>query len=245
MLANYYDYDYYKYRKQKRGESMNAVGYIRVSTQDQADSGLSLQYQESKIRAYCEAMDINLVDVVADAGFSAKSMNRPAMQGIISQIKNKTIDAVVILKLDRLTRSVKDLGAIVELIEKNNIALVSVQDSINTSTAAGRLILNVLGSVSQWEREANGERVKAALSVKKGAGERVGTIPYGFDLAADGVALVENPTEQKTLAIIRDLRAKGLSLRKIGAELDKRGIATKKGGRWQATTIKQLCEVAA
>ncbi|NCB40478.1 MAG: recombinase family protein [Erysipelotrichia bacterium] len=245
MLAFCCDYYYDDYREQKRGESMNAIGYIRVSTADQADSGLSLQYQESKIRAYAEAMDITLVDVVADAGFSAKSMNRPAIQGIISQIKNKTVDAVIILKLDRLTRSVKDLGAIVELIEKNNVALVSVQDSINTSTAAGRLILNVLGSVSQWEREANGERVKAALSVKKGAGERVGTIPYGFDLAADGVALVENADEQNTLKIIRKLRSEGLSLRKIGAELDKRGISTKKGGKWQATTIKQLCEVTA
>jgi site-specific DNA recombinase len=224
---------------------MNAIGYIRVSTSDQADSGLSLQYQESKIRAYAEAMDITLVDVVADAGYSAKSMNRPAMQGIITQIKNRSVDAIVILKLDRLTRSVKDLGAIVELIEKNNVALVSVQDSINTSTAAGRLILNVLGSVSQWEREANGERVKAALSVKKGAGERVGTIPYGFNLAADGVTLIENADEQRALKIIRKLRAEGLSLRKIGAELDKRGIATKKGGNWQAATIKNLCQQVA
>lgn len=224
---------------------MKAIGYIRVSTADQADSGLSLQYQESKIRAYCEAMDMHLVDVVADAGYSAKSMNRPAMQGIINQIKSKSVDAVVILKLDRLTRSVKDLGAIVELIEKNNVALVSVQDSINTSTAAGRLILNVLGSVSQWEREANGERVKAALSVKKAAGERVGTIPFGYTLADDGIALIENADEQNTLKIIRKLRADGLSLRKIGAELDKRGIATKKGGNWQAATIKNLCEATA
>lgn len=224
---------------------MNAIGYIRVSTADQADSGLSLQYQEAKIRAYCEAMDIKLVDVVADAGYSAKSMNRPAMQGIINQIKSKSVDAVVILKLDRLTRSVKDLGAMVELIEKNNVALVSVQDSINTSTAAGRLILNVLGSVSQWEREANGERVKAALSVKKAAGERVGTIPFGYTLADDGIALIENAGEQNTLKIIRKLRADGLSLRKIGAELDKRGIATKKGGKWAAATIKNLCEATA
>ena len=224
---------------------MKALGYIRVSTSDQADSGLSLAHQESKIKAYCEALDISLVEIVSDAGFSAKTLNRPGMTEVINQIKSKSVDAVVILKLDRLTRSVKDLGAIVELIEKNNVALVSVQDSINTSTAAGRLILNVLGSVSQWEREANGERVKAALSVKKGAGERVGTIPFGYTLASDGIALVENADEQNTLKIIRKLRSDGLSLRKIGAELDKRGIATKKGGKWQAATIKNLCEATA
>lgn len=219
-----------------------AIGYIRVSTQEQAESGLSLSYQGAKIRSYCEALDIELLDVVADAGFSAKSMNRPAMQDIIKMIERKEVDAVVILKLDRLTRSVKDLGFITELINKTGVALVSVQDSINTSTAAGRLVLNVLGSVAQWERESNGERVKAAMSVKKSAGQRVGDVPYGFDLADDGVTLVENPNEQKALELIRELRAKGLSFRKIANELKSRGIETKKGrSTWQPKTISNLC----
>lgn len=219
-----------------------AIGYIRVSTQEQAESGLSLSYQGAKIRSYCEALDIELLDVVADAGFSAKSMNRPAMQDIIKMIERKEVDAVVILKLDRLTRSVKDLGFITELINKTGVALVSVQDSINTSTAAGRLVLNVLGSVAQWERESNGERVKAAMSVKKSAGQRVGDVPYGFDLADDGATLVENPNEQKALELIRELRAKGLSFRKIASELESRGIETKKGrSTWQPKTISNLC----
>lgn len=219
-----------------------AIGYIRVSTQEQAESGLSLSYQGAKIRSYCEALDIELLDVVADAGFSAKSMNRPAMQDIIKMIERKEVDAVVILKLDRLTRSVKDLGFITELINKTGVALVSVQDSINTSTAAGRLVLNVLGSVAQWERESNGERVKAAMSVKKSAGQRVGDVPYGFDLADDGATLVENPNEQKALELIRELRAKGLSFRKIASELESRGIETKKGrSTWQPQTISNLC----
>lgn len=219
-----------------------AIGYIRVSTQEQAESGLSLSYQGAKIRSYCEALDIELLDVIADAGFSAKSMNRPAMQDIIKMIERKEVDAVVILKLDRLTRSVKDLGFITELINKTGVALVSVQDSINTSTAAGRLVLNVLGSVAQWERESNGERVKAAMSVKKSAGQRVGDVPYGFDLADDGITLIANEIEQKTLELIRELRAKGLSFRKIANELESRGIETKKGRiTWQPKTISNLC----
>jgi site-specific DNA recombinase len=221
---------------------MKAIGYIRVSTQEQAESGLSLSYQGAKIRSYCEALDIELLDVLADAGFSAKSMNRPAMQDIIKMIERKEVDAVVILKLDRLTRSVKDLGFITELINKTGVALVSVQDSINTSTAAGRLVLNVLGSVAQWERESNGERVKAAMSVKKSAGQRVGDVPYGFDLADDGITLIANEIEQKTLELIRELRAKGLSFRKIANELESRGIETKKGrSTWQPKTISNLC----
>jgi len=224
---------------------MNAIGYIRVSTADQADSGLSLAHQEAKIKAYAEALDINLVAIVSDAGFSAKTLNRPGMAEVTNQIKNKSVDAVVILKLDRLTRSVKDLGTMTALFEKTGVALVSVQDSINTSTAAGRLVLNVLGSVAQWESEAIGERTKAAMSVKKSAGQLVGSVPYGFNLADDGITLVANETEQKTLEVIRELRKNGVSFNKIARELEQRGIATKKGGKWAAQTISNLCQQVA
>lgn len=224
---------------------MKAIGYIRVSTADQADSGLSLAHQEAKIKAYCDALDINLVDVISDAGFSAKTLNRPGMTEVINQIKNKSVDAVVILKLDRLTRSVKDLGTMTTLFEKTGVALVSVQDSINTSTAAGRLVLNVLGSVAQWESEAIGERTKAAMSVKKASGQLVGSIPYGFNLADDGITLIANETEQKTLEVIRELRKNGMSFNKIARELEQRGIATKKGGKWAAQTVSNLCQQVA
>lgn len=224
---------------------MNAIGYIRVSTQDQSESGLSLKHQESKIRSYADAMDINLVEVKTDSGHSAKSLNRPAMQEIISLIKARQIDALIILKLDRLTRSVKDLGALVELLEKNGVALISVQDSINTNTAAGRLVLNVLGSVAQWEREAIGERTKAALQVKKNQGQRAGEVPFGWNLAEDGVTLFVNHEEQNALNLMRELRAAGVSYRKIARELETRGISTKRGGKvWQAKTILNLCQAA-
>lgn len=218
-----------------------AIGYIRVSSQDQADSGLSLTHQENKIRAYCEALDLNLIGIESDAGYSAKSLTRPAMQTVVDMVKRGAVDTVVILKLDRLTRSVRDLGALVELFEKTGVALISVQDSINTATAAGRLVLNVLGSVAQWEREAVGERTKAALSVKKAAGERVGTIPFGYNLADDGKSLIANESEQEAIAIMKQLRAMKLSFGKIALELEKRGIKTKKGGsRWQAKTVLNI-----
>lgn len=222
-----------------------AIGYIRVSTSDQADSGLSLAHQESKIKAYCEALDISLVEIVSDAGFSAKTLNRPGMTEVINQIKNKSVDAVVILKLDRLTRSVKDLGTMTALFEKTGVALVSVQDSINTSTAAGRLVLNVLGSVAQWEREAVSERTKAALSVKKSAGQRVGTIPFGYDLDSNGVDLIANEKELEAISLMQELRNMGLSFNKIAAELESRGIKTKKGGdKWQGKTILNILAAA-
>lgn len=218
-----------------------AIGYVRVSTADQAESGLSLTHQENKIRAYAEALDIELTGIAVDAGFSAKSLNRPAMQEVISKVKSGAIDTVIILKLDRLTRSVKDLGAVVELFEKTGAALISVQDSINTATAAGRLVLNVLGSVAQWEREAVGERTKAALSVKKSAGQRVGEIPFGFSLADNGIDLIANEKELEAISLMKALRANGASFAKIAAELEARGINTKKGkAKWQPMTISNI-----
>lgn len=221
---------------------MNAIGYIRVSTSDQADSGLSLSYQEKKIRSYADALDITLVDVISDAGFSAKSLNRPGMIEILKMVKAKLIDAVVILKLDRLTRSVKDLGTLIEVIEKNGIALMSVLDSINTNTANGRFCLNIVASISQWEREAIGERTAAAMQVKKATGQLVGSVPYGFDVATDGITLIENPMEQANLNLIRELRESGLSYNKIAQKLNLRGVAAKKGGKWAAQTLYNICK---
>lgn len=225
---------------------MKAIGYIRVSTDDQKESGLSLEHQRAKIEAYALAMDLELVDIIDDAGKSGKNMNRPGLLRALEIIRSGEAQSLVILKLDRLTRSVKDLGALVETFEKTGAALISVQDSINTTTAAGRLVLNVLGSVAQWEREAIGERTAAALSMKKDRGEKTGgTVPFGFDLSEDGRTLIANQTEQEALSLARQLRVAGMSFRKIGAELDRRGIATKTGTVWYPKTVRSLCEAKA
>ena len=219
-----------------------AIGYVRVSTEEQAESGLSLAHQRAKVEAYCIATDLDLVAVIEDAGESAKSLNRPGVQKVIEAVKAGEVAAVVILKLDRLTRSVRDLGTLVDLFDKTGAALVSVQDSINTQTAAGRLVLNVLGAVAQWEREAIGERTAAAMAVKKDRGELVGSVPYGFNLSEDGKTLVSDPREQEALATMRRLRVEGLSFRKIGAELTNQGYQTKNGGPWLPMTIRNLCQ---
>ena len=93
---------------------MRAIGYARVSTDDQAQAGVSLDFQEEKIRAYCVAKDWDLVSLIRDEGQSAKDLKRPGMQRILEGVRKKEFDVVVILKLDRLTRSVKDLGYLVE-----------------------------------------------------------------------------------------------------------------------------------
>lgn len=220
--------------------SLKAFGYIRVSSEEQANSGLSLSHQRSKITAYAKAMDIQLIEIIEDSGKSARNLNRPGIQKALEGIKISIANALIVLKLDRLTRSVKDLGGLVEFFDKTDAALISVQDSINTSTAGGRLVLNVLGSIAQWEREEVGERTAAALAVKKERGEKTGGLaPFGYDVTREG-KLTENEKEQAAIKIIRSLYRRKSSLRAIGAKLEELGYEPKTGGKWHPQVIKQI-----
>lgn len=221
---------------------LQVIGYVRVSTEEQATSGLSLENQELRIRAYAQAADLELLEIISDRGRSAKDLDRPGMLRVLNLVAEQSVDGVIILKLDRLTRSVRDLGGLIELFEENGVAMISVQESINTATAAGRLVANVLGSVAQWEREAIGERTKSALAVKRLRGEKTGgTCPYGFDVGEGGV-LAENPEERNVVATMLLLRREGKSWRGIAATLNERGVGTKKGRPWHGFSVQRIVE---
>lgn len=223
---------------------MRAIGYIRVSTENQAEFGVSLKAQETKIRAMAEVQGAELAEIISDGGESAKNLARPGMARILAMVDAGKVDAVIIAKLDRLTRSVKDLAELLERFERKSVSLVSVAESLDTRTAAGRLVLNVMASVSQWERETIGERTKDALAHKKGKGERVGTVPFGFRLAADGVHLEANPQEQEILARVQELKAAGYTLREIAAELNLQGFTTRKGSAWRHVYVLNILKAA-
>src|ERR1039457_349120 len=104
-----------------------------------------------------------VLDVIADGGESAKSLNRPGLQRLLSLVSAAKVDAVIVAKVDRLTRSVKDLCGLLELFERRKVALISVAEALDTGSAAGRLVITIMGAVSQWEREAIGERTRDAL----------------------------------------------------------------------------------
>ncbi len=150
-----------------------AIGYTRVSTRDQADSGASLASQRAKIEAYAVLHDLELVEVIEDAGYSAKSLDRPGMTKLLRLIRGRKVDVVIVAKLDRITRSVRDLGELIDLFQRSGVEFASVADHIDTSTASGPLVLNVMGSVSQWEREVIGERTAEALAVMRSNGRRI------------------------------------------------------------------------
>ena len=147
-------------------QGMKAIGYVRVSTEKQADFGVSLEAQTEKVRAMVVVQGAELAEVIIDAGESAKSLNRPGMARLLSLVDAGVVDAVIIAKLDRLTRSVKDLAELLERFNRRGVSLVSVAESLDTGTAAGRLVLNIMTAVSQWEREAIGERTRDRKSTR-------------------------------------------------------------------------------
>jgi len=230
-----------------KGDAMNVIGYIRVSTEEQATNGQSLDAQRAKLEAYAALYDLQLVGIIVDAGASAKSLNRPGLQDALAQLRRGAADGLVIAKLDRLTRSVGDWQRLIDgyFGEKAGKQLFSVADSIDTRTAAGRLVLNVLLSVAQWERETIAERTADALQHKIRKGERCGKVRFGYDLAADGRTLVAVPTERDAIRLMQELRADGRTLRDIADELNRRGIETREGGTWKHTTVARILNRAA
>ena len=209
-----------------------AVAYIRVSTDKQADAGVSLEAQEARTRGMVAVQEADLIDVIVDAGESAKSLHRPGMTRLLALVDARAVDTVIVAKLDRLTRSVRDLADLLERFAKRGVTLVSVAESLDTGTAAGRLVLNVMMSVAQWEREAISERTRDAMRHKKAMGHRVGTVAYGYRVAGDG-RLEEAPDEQAVLRRMRELRASGLSYQKISDTLNAEDRRTRRGSRWQ------------
>jgi DNA invertase Pin-like site-specific DNA recombinase len=219
--------------------STRVICYVRVSSEKQADSGLSLEAQRTKLAAYCTAMDLSCVEVIEDAGESAKSLDRPGLQRALGLLRSGKADAILVTKLDRLTRSVRDLGDLVENYF-DRAALMSVGDSIDTRSAAGRLVLNVLASVSQWEREAIGERTSEALQAKRARGERAGEVPFGFTATPEG-RLIVDATEAAVIDRIRALRGAGVSFRSIVATLEREGHRGRTG---RPLGVKQVHRIA-
>jgi len=216
------------------------LGYLRVSTGKQADSGLSIASQRAKVRGYAELYGLELVDVLVDAGASASTLDRPALTDALARLDAGGADALLVAKLDRLTRSVRDLGDLVDRCNRRGWALLSVADNLDTQSAAGRMVMGVLAVVSQWEREAIGERTAAAMAVKAARGEHCGGgVPYGFHLA-DGGRLLPDDDEQATIRTAAALRAKGLSLRAVGAALTLRGLLPRSGRAWTAQGVSTV-----
>lgn len=208
---------------------MKVIGYIRVSTENQANEGISLEAQEKKIRIWAELKGVPGVEIFIDAGVSGcRADNRKALQDALAVITKG--DALVVYSLSRLARSTKDTLEIAESLDRLGADLVSLSENIDTTTAAGKMVFRILAVLSEFERDIVSERTKAALAHKKSKGQRIGNIPYGFRLASDGETLEQCPDESRIKRLVRRLKKKGMSLRKISRELSERGFRSRTDG---------------
>ena len=214
----------------------NAAIYCRVSTEDQAREGYSLPEQQEKLKDLCKFRDYNIYNIYGDAGISGKDMDhRPAFLQMLEEVKKGNVNVIVAYKLDRLTRSVRDLEVLISELEKYECTLECAMDDINTSTANGRFFVRMLTVLSQLEIERVSERTKFGMvgAIKDGH------IPVRKTLGfmRDGKKLIINPAESEIVERIFDLYLKGNSYQKISNIFNKEQILGKK---WYDTTIQKV-----
>jgi DNA invertase Pin-like site-specific DNA recombinase len=152
------------------------------------------QYSE-RIRAYCVATDRKLTAVIRDEGYSGKDLRRPGIQRVLQAVRDRAVKTIIVLKLDRLTRNLGDLCSTMADFRKYNVDLVSVSEAFDTSLASGRLMMNVLGSFAEWERERIGERTSDALHFAKSQGVRLGRVPFGCIRSGGKLVKVHQPPQ--------------------------------------------------
>jgi DNA invertase Pin-like site-specific DNA recombinase len=209
-------------KKNKNSETSavrRVVAYARVSTEQQAVDGASLDAQQVQIEAYMKAFGYHLVAIEVDAGVSASTTDRPGLKAALGRLENGEADTLLVVKLDRLTRRLRDMVDLVDTYFKDRFTLLSVSESIDTRSAAGRMMLNMLTAVAEWEREAAAERTAAVMAHMKASGKFTGGWPpFGFKLGEDGT-LIEDPAEQAVIADVRELKSFGHSLRDIAKRI--------------------------
>ncbi|MEM1348861.1 MAG: recombinase family protein [Myxococcota bacterium] len=221
-----------------------AVCYVRVSTEEQASEGVSLDAQRAALQAYCALRQMELVEVVSDEGVSAgKSLDRrPGGQRLLELVARREVEAVVAYKLDRLFRKAAECLNVAELWQAGGVDLHFVDlggQAVDTSSAMGKFFLTIMAGVAEMERNLIRERTRTAMQHKIKNGEFTGVAPMGWRPQEDGIKLEHNDEEQRAIERIVDLRRKGHSIRKIAAALNDEGYACR-GVKWHPTTVARL-----
>jgi site-specific DNA recombinase len=215
------------------------IGYVRCSTEEQASSGHSLEVQKAKIEAYAHTFDLTIDEFVVDAGASAKSLNRPGIKRLMERVESNEISSVIIFKLDRISRAIVDLASLVETFNRHDTAFVSVSEKLDTGSASGRLMVNLLGVLSQFEREQISERTTTTLVHLREIGKAYGPTPYGYH--RNGSDLVVNENEYASLEYITQERESGESYHAIAKQLNAAGVLTPRGGaKWYPSSVRSV-----
>lgn len=204
---------------------MRAIGYCRVSTAEQGESKAGLEAQEAAIRAEVAHRGWDLVDLRTDVASGKSLRRRDALGATLRDLAAGDADALVVAKLDRLSRSVMDFAAIMETGQSEGWSVVVLDLGVDTTTTNGELIANIMISLAQWERRLIGDRTKAGLAAVKARGTKLGR---------------KSNVDAETLRLIRVLRDSGRSWQRIADALQHEGIPTSQGGQWHAATVRRL-----
>ena len=214
--------------------------YIRVSTEDQAREGFSLGEQEEKLLQLCKFKELEVYKVYKDAGISAKDMeHRPQFQEMLKDMKEGKINYIVAYKLDRITRSVRDLEELISVLEQYNCFLLCDRDDVNTSTANGRFFVRMLTVLSQLEIEIVSERTKFGLNGAIKSGHIPGQRPFGYKSAEDKRMVIDNSTCPYVEKIF-DMYLEGKSFQQIANYFKENNIYPKKN--WKDATIQKIID---
>lgn len=215
------------------------VAYCRVSTTEQAVEGHSLDVQRARLEALATVGERQPIrEWFVDDGCSASSLDRPEVQRLLMAIRRREVGAVLVTKLDRLTRRLRDLLDIVDLCEKTGTVLVSATESIDTATNAGRAFLGMLGIFAEFELGEIRERTRVVNEHLRRNRHVYGFVPFGW--TRDGDRLVENAEQQATLTGMRAMHAEGMSLRAIADALNAKGTRPSRGDRWHASSVRSV-----
>jgi DNA invertase Pin-like site-specific DNA recombinase len=222
-----------------------AICYIRVSTEEQARGGVSLEAQEEKVLAYCKMQGLEILEIVREEGVSASKplASRPGGARVVEALSKGKASHVVALKLDRLFRDAVDALSRTREWDAKGVALHLVDmggQAINTSTAMGRFFLGTMAGFAELERNLISERTSIALAHKRNNKQAYGPTPFGYIRTGD--LLEESPGELSLVKNIREHKENGWSLRKIAEWLNSMGAPTKKGGRWYASTVRYVLQ---
>ncbi|WP_348624231.1 recombinase family protein [Paenibacillus peoriae] len=221
---------------------IRAAGYGRVSTEEQANEGHSLDAQREYNLKYIENEKWILSGYFEDPGYSGKNLNRPDMKRLIQEINDKNIDALVVHKLDRLTRDIKDLYEMLQMFEKHNIKFVSISEKIDTDTAMGRMFVFMLGIFAQWYRENLSEEVTKGMRARAKKGiPNVFVNMFGYTRTPEG-ELIINEEEAKWVIWIFEQYLNGKGTPTIAKELNNMNIRRTRGGRWSQTKVMDVLE---
>lgn len=220
---------------------MRVAIYGRVSTDEQAQEGFSIAAQKEKLTAFVQSQDWDIYDYYIDEGISAKNTERPELQRLLIDIRNRNVDVVLVYKLDRLTRSVLDLYQLLQEFDRYDVKFKSATEVYDTTTAIGRLFITLVAALAQWERENLAERVKFGQEQMVNELKRPGgRPPFGYDLINGSLAINEEEAVVVREIFNRYLQGEGLDT--ISNVLNQRGIVTKQGKSWERVTVKILLE---